>query len=289
MRIVVCVKQLCQVYARTGMDPETQYLRPEDKVYRVNPYDEAALYAAAEVKRALGQAEVRLLTLGPLKAERELRRCAALVGADGLFQIVSVDDPDPWAKSVLLARAIKEMGADLVLCGKESLDARHGQVGGFLAHHLGLPFISSIKRLDISREGTTARVERSGGRGLLEIWESPVPAVFSVDMGSREILLPTYEEKKRAEALAIQALRCDAGVVSKIRRVGIRPPRPRPKRIPAPESRLPAFERIRQLLSGSRIEKKGLILSGSAESQVEGLISFLKGHAFLKPTPPEEG
>jgi electron transfer flavoprotein beta subunit len=213
-----------------------------------------------------------------------------MVGADGVFQLVSEAELDPWAKSVLLARAIKEIGADLVLCGREALDTRHGQVGAFLAHHLGFPFVSSIKGIEISREGTTARVERSAGRGLREIMESPVPAVFSVDVGPHALPFPTYEEKKRAEALPLQILRFDERVVSKTKQVGIHPPRPRPKRIPTPESSLPAFERIRQLLSGSRIEKKGMILTGSPASQVEGLVSFLKEHAFLKPKNlPDEG
>ncbi len=57
-------------------------------------------------------------------------------------------------------------------------------------------------------------------------------------------------------------------------------PRPRPKRIPVPDSRLEAFDRIQQLLMGSRIEKKGTILQGSPESQAEGIISFLEEHGF---------
>ncbi len=264
------------------MEPETWFLTPEDKVYRVNPYDEAAVQIAAKIKRTSGRMEVLLLTLGSLVAERELRRCAAMVEADGLFQIDSDGDLDPWGKSDLLAQAVRRIGADLVLCGKESIDTRRGQVGAFLAHSLGFSFVASIKELDISREGATAIVERSAGRGLREILESSLPAVFSVDMGGHDLLLPAYEEKKRADGLPVQTLRFREGGLSKIRRVGLHPPRPRPKRIPAPGSCLPAFERIRQLLSQSRIAKKGMMLSGSPESQVESVVSFLQDHSFLK-------
>jgi len=51
MRIIVCVKQIRQTYARTGMDPEQYFLKPEDSVYRINPYDEAALELALQHKR----------------------------------------------------------------------------------------------------------------------------------------------------------------------------------------------------------------------------------------------
>ncbi len=290
MRIVVCVKQVCQVCGRSGMDPGTRFLTPEDKVYRVNPYDEAAVQMAAGVKRTSKQTEVLLLTLGPLTAERELRRCAAIVEADGLFQIHSDGEIDSWGKSDLLARAVKVIGADLVLCGKEAIDTRHGQVGPFLAHSLGFPFVASIKELEISEDGATAKVERSAGRGLREILESPLPAVFSVDVGTHALLLPAYEEKKRADGLVVQSLRFQEGGLPGTKRVGLQPPRPRPKRISAPDSALPAFERIGQLLSGSRIEKKGVILGGSPESQVEAIVSFLKDHSFLKSKKrPEEG
>jgi len=50
-----------------------------------------------------------------------------------------------------------------------------------------------------------------------------------------------------------------------------------------------AFDRIEQLLAGSHIEKKGAILSGHPESQVDGIITFLKDHGFWghKKTPEE--
>jgi len=60
------------------------------------------------------------------------------------------------------------------------------------------------------------------------------------------------------------------------------PPRPRPKKALAPDSRLDAYDRIEQLLTGSRVEKKGEMLRGDPESQVKGIISFLDGHGFLE-------
>jgi len=59
-------------------------------------------------------------------------------------------------------------------------------------------------------------------------------------------------------------------------------PRPRPKIVAAPDSREHAYERIMQLLTGSKVEKKGEILTGSTDSQVEGIIDFLKAHGFIE-------
>ena len=46
--------------------------------------------------------------------------------------------------------------------------------------------------------------------------------------------------------------------------------------------RLHAYERIMQLLTGSTVEKKGEILTGSPESQVDGIVAFLTANGFLE-------
>jgi electron transfer flavoprotein beta subunit len=282
MRIIVCVKQICYTYARTGMDPGQNYLAPEDSIYRVNPYDEVAIELALIMKELLGGGKINILTLGPIIAQAELRRCLAM-GADHLYQIDMDGKMDAWSKSVFLARAIKAMEADLILCGKESMDNQSGQVGASIAHHLKMPFVSAITDLNIVKDNYSVRARRSAGRGVREVIECPLPAVFSVDLGLKESRLPTYPDKKRAQSLPIQRLSYGEEMAPpKIVSTRIFPPRPRPKKIPAPESRLEAYERIQQLLSGSRVEKKGVMLRWNPEQQVEGIISFLQEHGFLE-------
>ena len=281
MKIVVCVKQISHTYARTGMDPERDFLAPEDQVFRVNPYDELAVAVALHTKGLAGEGEISALTLGEIIAEKELRRCMAM-GVDHLFQIDMPGRVDPWQKSLFLARAIKGLGADLVLCGKESIDTRNGQVGAFVAHHLGVPFVSSVRDVSISSDRGSLEIQRSAGRGIREVIECPLPAVFSVDAGAVEPPFPTYEEKQQGQALPVQSIVYDKDSVSpQTICTKIFPPRPRPKKAPAPDPGLDAFNRIGQLLTGSRVEKKGEMLTGSPESQVEGIISFLEGHGFL--------
>ena len=281
MRIVVCVKQISHAYARTGMEPEKDFLAPEDEVFRVNPYDELAVAVASRTKELVGEGEISVLTLGPIIAEKELRQCMAM-GVDHLYQIDITGRVDPWQKSAFLARAIKGIGAELVLCGKESIDSRNGQVGAFVAHHLAVPFVSCIRDISISSDKGSLEVQRRAGRGIREVIECPLPAVFSVDAGAIEPPFPTYEEKKQSQSLPVQRIIFDKDTVfPKSICTKTFPPRPRPKKAFAPDSRLDAYDRIEQLLTGSRVEKKGEMLRGSPESQVEGIISFLGGHGFL--------
>ncbi|UCF93993.1 MAG: hypothetical protein JSW39_07485 [Desulfobacterales bacterium] len=280
MRIIVCLKQIRYTYARTGRDPRQSFLAPEDQISRVNPYDETALEWALRVRERHGEGEVFILTLGRLTAETDLRRCLAM-GADGLYQIESDAPLDTWAKSGLLARAAKDLAADLVLCGKNSLDTGNGQIGAYLAHRLQRPFISAITDLAISKEDRKVRAQRKANRGSRQVIECRLPAIISVELGTAVPRMPSFADKKDALAAPITKLRYEDANHSRVTVRRVFPPRPRPKRIPTPPSHLASFERIGLLLGGSRVEKKGRLLEGSTELQVEGIISFLMKHGFI--------
>lgn len=280
MRIIACVKQIRYTYARTGTDPDLNYLEPEDHINRVNPYDEAALELALRSREQLGEGEVFILTLGALTAEADLRRCLAM-GADRIYQVEAGVSMDAWSKSSLLTRAIKDLAADLVLCGKTSLDTGNGQIAAFIAHHLQVPFVSAITDLSISKEDRQLRIQRKASRGSRELIACRLPAVLSVELGMAVPRMPSFADKKRALSAHIKKLRYDGANQSKITVKRVYPPRPRPKMVATPDSRLDSYERISQLLSGSRVEKKGMLLTGSVESQVEGIMSFLTVHGFI--------
>ena len=281
MKIVVCVKQIRQIYARSGRDPEDYFLTPMDAVCRVNPLDEEAMGMAARIKKTCKGTEILLLTLGPLIAEEDLRRCAAL-GADDIFRIEG-GYLDPWGTADLLSKGIQELRPDLVLCGKESLDQKNGQVVTFLAHLLGLPSATAVKDIRIGEGRDSVEIVRSSGRGMREILRCPLPAVLGADKTEHGAGIPTYWEKRRASALPIKTLRIeDLRAEQRVFSKRAFPPRPRPKQVFKPDSTLDAHERIRQLLSGSRVEKSGIKLEGSAQEGVEGIISFLHEKGFLR-------
>jgi electron transfer flavoprotein beta subunit len=291
MRIVVCVKQIQHIYTRTGKNPDENYIAPEDAIYRINPYDEVALELAFGLRDTAGKGEICLLILGPLIAESELRRCLA-TGADHLYQVEfkgrnhvpPLSQPDPWIKADLIARVVKTLDADLVLCGKESLDRANGQVGALVAQHLNRPFVSAITDLSLDPGSGKVLVQRSAGRGVRETIESPLPAVFSVDR-CKDLRLPTVAARKQADAYEIRRPDIGEQVVSaKMICNDIFQPRPRTKTIPPPDSKLNAFDRVLQLLSGSKVEKKGMMLTGGTESQVQGIIDFLTEIELL-PSP----
>lgn len=281
MNIVVCIKQIEQVYARSGMDPECHFLTPIDHIVRVNPYDEAALEASLRIKDRVPGTRIILLTLGAMIAEEELRRCLAL-GADALHQIDTGLPLDPCTKSKLLASVAGQLKADLILCGRESMDRQNGQVGAFMAAHLNYPFVSAIVDLEYFADENRVEATRSCGRGVRERVSCPMPAVLSVDMGMYTYRVPSHVDLERAKAVPIQS--ANGPIVPGDPMVSIlqtTAPRPRPKQTLAPNSSLPAIQRIHQLLTGSKIEKKGRMLEGDPDELVEGIMDFLTEHGFV--------
>jgi len=281
MRIIVCVKQIAHTFSRTGMDPDRNYLVAEDTLYRVNPCDEVAVEMALRARDSSGAGEVILLSLGPRIAEGELRRCLAM-GADRLICVDAVEGLDSWNKAGVLAECCRRLEADLVLCGKESLDTRNGQVGHFLAHHLDLPYVGAVIDLEVFSGREVLNARRSAGRGVRQVISCVLPVVLGVDVGGVDPRIPNYRQRRAARDCSLETLTPERTPgVPKVVRERIFAPRPRPRRIPVPDSHLPAHERIECLLAGSRVEKKGQLLTGDPESQVEGIVSFLKERGFL--------
>ena len=284
MNIIVCLKPIRQIYARTSNDVSENFLAVEDEIHRINPYDESALELALKVKEAQPSSKITVVTLGPIIADNELNRSLAF-GVDSFIQIdtrLPADEMDSRQKAEYLARAVKEIGADLILCGKESLDRRNGQLAAFLAHRLELPFVSAILELEIDNYLIQAKVTRKIGGGRREVYACDLPALFSVDIASTPLPMPTAQAKSRAMQLPMQVLNYSDQVIQRQSEfIRVFPPKPRPKKVKAPDSQSPAFKRIRQLLEGFHVEKKGTLLTGSPESQADAIISFLQERGLI--------
>jgi electron transfer flavoprotein beta subunit len=288
MKIAVCIKQIHYIYARTGRDPKTHFISEEDSVNIVNPYDELAVEEAIRIKENLGDGEVILVTLGDLSAEKALKRCLAM-GADRLIQ---VNDPsfaqlDPWGSSVFLARALRRLEPDLIFCGKEALDENRGQTGSYIADLLGIPYVSSVVKLDVFPHESKARIHRALGRGDREVVESEIPALFSAERGLNEPRYPTLPNLLRALDRKTECWNRDLlglhidDFQPMTEVVEVHYPKPRPKRIAPPDSRLDGYERTVFLLSGSRAERAVNMLEGTPDDLASAIVEFLEEKGII--------
>jgi electron transfer flavoprotein alpha/beta subunit len=126
----------------------------------MNDYCRRAVAKGCELAKATG-GTLTVITLGPPSADNVLREAIAC-GADAG---VHITDPafagsDTWATARALASALRKLGDfDLVLLGRNSVDADTGQVPPQLATLLELPFATGVRELQLDGETLRLRLE----------------------------------------------------------------------------------------------------------------------------------
>ncbi len=174
MRIAALVKQI-PAFAELELGDDGR-LKREGLDLEMNPYCRRAVAQAVELAAAVGDGTVTVFTLGPPAAEDVLREAIAW-GAENAVSVdgVLVTDPvfagsDTLATARALAAAIEHEGPfDLVLAGRNSVDADTGQVGPELAELLGLPFATGVRHLSMKGQTLHLRCEHDDGWAQLEV------------------------------------------------------------------------------------------------------------------------
>lgn len=155
LRIAVLVKQVPRFDSfDLTMD---RRIRRSGVPLEMNSYCRRAVNQGIQLATASG-GHCMVFTLGPPSAENVLREALAC----GVNKGILITDPalagsDSLATAKALAAAMRQHGPfDIVLVGRNSVDADTGQVGPQVAELLGLPFVGPVREL--SREDRTLRL-----------------------------------------------------------------------------------------------------------------------------------
>jgi len=203
-QIVVLVKQV-PATTDIAVDPVTHNIIREGARSVVNPYDLYALEEALVLSERTGMPVVAV-TMGPVQALNALQYCLSL----GVHRALLLSDrafagSDTWATALVLAAALRQLNATLVLCGKMAADGDTAQVPPQLAERLGFPCVTRIARvLDLERDGSARVMRRTGGEEV-ELVVS-LPAVLTVDKGVNSPRYPTLEGVATAAAREVAVL-----------------------------------------------------------------------------------
>lgn len=175
MLIAVCIKQVPAMSA-LAFDPERKTLRREGVRAEVSAFDLRAVMKAVELRERHG-GEVVVLTMGPPQAREALAECLAL-GADRAVHLCdrAFAGADTLATARALAAALAREPFDLVLCGRNSVDAETGQVGPEIAELLDMPQVTVARTLEIDLAARTLTAERETDDGV-ETVVAPMPAL----------------------------------------------------------------------------------------------------------------
>ncbi len=175
MRVGVLIKQV-PVVESMALGPDGR-LRREGRELEINAYCRRAISAGVTVAKEYG-GSCTVITLGPPSAEDALREAVAWGADEGILVTDALfAGSDTLATARALAATIARLEPfDLILCGRNSVDADTGQVGPEVAELLGLPFLAGVKAMTVKSGTIVARLEHDDGWADAEV---DLPAVLS--------------------------------------------------------------------------------------------------------------
>jgi len=205
VNIVVCIKQV-PGSTQVKINSETGTLIRTGIEAIVNPFDEYAIEEALRIKEKIGDAVVKVITMGPPQAEEALRTAISMGADEGyLVSDRAFAGSDTWATSYTLSKAIQALApVDLIICGKQAIDGDTAQVGPGVAEMLSIPYVAWVRKVEeISTE--TIKVERMMEDGY-DVVAMPLPGLITVVKEINEPRMASLKGKMRAKKAEIKIL-----------------------------------------------------------------------------------
>jgi electron transfer flavoprotein beta subunit len=201
MRIVALIKQVLDTEAKLRVASSGVDVEKEGETLIVNPYDEYAVEEALKIRTAAGEGEVTVITIGGEKAKEALRHCVAM----GANNPILIRDPlferiDPNTAAHILAKALANVGYDLILCGKQAIDDDSAYVPVALAELLDLPHAVVVTKLEIGDGAAVTHRQTDAG---VEVMRVPLPCVITCQKGLNEPRYPSLPGMMKAKKTEI--------------------------------------------------------------------------------------
>jgi electron transfer flavoprotein beta subunit len=207
MKIIVAIKQVPERDAQVHIDSSGKGIDEAGLQWALNESDAYALEEALQLKEK-HNGEVVVLSAGPERVGSTLREALAK-GADRAIHIQSTSEAelaafDALGVARLLAAAIQDEQADLILTGLQSDDLGLGQTGVILAELLGLPHATLILKIEKTESGI--KVLRELEDGWFQHLELPTPAVLTIQSGNSKLRYATLMGIKKAKTKEVKTL-----------------------------------------------------------------------------------
>ena len=173
----------------------------------INPYDEYAIEEAIQLRDTHG-GEVTVVSVGNDESEKQLRTALAM-GADKAALINIEDDVenrDQFTTAKILSEYLRDKNADLIIGGNVAIDGGSGQVGPRVAEMLGIPYVTTITKLEIN--GTNATITRDV-EGDSEVIETTLPLLVTAQQGLNEPRYPSLPGIMKAKKKPLDELDLD--------------------------------------------------------------------------------
>jgi len=224
MRVVVVLRLVPDLTEELEIDESGTDIDREWIGIKLNEFDDHALEEAVLLKEGAG-ATVTALALDGEGVDRMLQSAIAR-GADAAVKVEHGLEhvPDQRTAAAILAGAIAELGADLILTGVQTPEDVFGQLAPFLAAHLDMPTVNAVG--GVSADGEAAvdvRQEYSGG--MSAILGVTLPAVLGIQTASQPPRYVSGSKLRQAMSAEIRTITgADAGSATGAEITGLQEP-----------------------------------------------------------------
>lgn len=291
LKILVFMKEVLDTRIPVEYDEATGRLRADRGVPVLNPPDRSSLDLALTIKETAAGTHITLIHLGPRSSEGLIREGLALGCDEGLrIWEEGLHEIQVREKALVFERLARILGFDLILTGAKSEDTGSGQLGLLLASHLQIPCVTPVTSLDIkAKERAIVAVKRLD-QGFRERVESPLPLLVAMEAQAepnRYASLPACLEalEQDVPCLDLAGIGMSRQLIQRANaHLALGPlqfPRSRLKFVTPPDSCLPAFDRIRQLIEGTAKSRAGKVVTGTEDYVVEELFDTLLREGWL--------
>src|SRR2546423_14766491 len=214
MKILVLMKQVANKDAILRINKDSTWIEEADLSFEVSESDGYALEESLRIKEKVGSGEVVVVSMGPPRA-RSVIKDALARGADRAIHVLGDDVAhlSPFAAASVLAEAIRDENADLVMTGLQSDDYGYAQTGVILAEILGLPHATIVIEVDAS--GEQLRVKRELESGWYQWYSMPLPALLTIQSGISQIRYATLKGIMAAKKKEIKEVTPAAEIVNR--------------------------------------------------------------------------
>ncbi|MEM1435679.1 MAG: electron transfer flavoprotein subunit beta/FixA family protein [Pseudomonadota bacterium] len=182
MKVLVPVKRVVDYNVKIRVKPDKSGVDLANVKMSVNPFCEIAIEEAVRMKEAGVATEVIAVSVGAKTSQEQLRTCLAL-GADRAILVETDADVQPLGIAKALAAVQAKEEAQVIICGKQSIDGDNSQTGQMLAALCGMSqgtFASIVEAADGALKVTR---EIDGGLQTINI---TLPAVVTTDLRLNE-------------------------------------------------------------------------------------------------------
>lgn len=199
MKIAVCISQTPDTTTKIKINSDGRTIDPNGVTYIINPYDEFAIEEALKLKEKFGGETIALM-VGKESVKETMRKTFAM-GIDKGILVKTDLDLDSFSVAKNLADVLKDLTADIILCGKQSIDYDDSQVGALISVFLNLPYVNVVTELVIEGNNVTAEREIEGGK---EIVETTLPCIIGTQKGLNNPRYPNLKGIMQAKTKPIE-------------------------------------------------------------------------------------